>query len=162
MGSEVDKPLTAAQRAAAALEAGGAKTDEIADACGVGTQTIRSWRKNPLYSVALDEFGRKASEDLQPIVNAVRSDLGHALITAIKELVRNVQSPDEKISNEAASIIMRHADLVLGKKSGGGEEGKPAAAAQSVVKVTISPDAVKEGSPFHVEEDVEDAEVVEE
>lgn len=168
-----EKALRPEQRAAAALEAAGRNTEEIAAALGVAKGTITSWRKEPLYSVALDEIGRKSNEELAPIVNQIKVALVDGISKAIETLVENLEATDEEgrplysVRQAAASSLKSEIALFLRPEgSKGGEGDRPQAAAQSVVKVEISPDMVREGSPFHVidadseEETVPDAEVV--
>jgi len=165
-GEDVSKQLSPAQRGAVALEVAGRKTDEIAETLDVSAGTLRKWRKLPLYQVALDEQGRRASEALQPIITEVHNELAQGVREAFKTLVRNMDSDDEKISNDAAIALAKYADFLIEKpgRRGGDGDGGGAAAAQAVVKVSISEDVAREGSPFHVDAEdveVEDAEVVE-
>ena len=161
------KALSPAQRGAAALEVSGANTAEIARSLGVATGTISSWRKEPLYSVAIDELGRRSADDLQPIVNRIRNELAQGLLVAIKGLLDNMEAINEdghplySVRQAAFATMLSHADLVAAKPGGG--EGGSQAAAQAEVRVTISDAALGDASPFHVESDAEvvDAEVVE-
>ncbi len=135
------RPLTAQQRIAAFLEAGGRTRREITEVVDVSEKTISRWRSRDDYQALIVEFQSKEVERISRGIDLAylgRLEGGSAARTALRDLLTS-ESPSVVL--EAATQLLNDETVVLAmaaKREAAESSSGAAAMAGAVIKVVIS------------------------
>lgn len=150
--------LVPVQRQGAVLEAAGYSRDAIARVLDVKPATVSGWRKSDAYLVAVDEYGRRAADEIGPIVSRMKAEVVDAAFSAIKMLREAIEATDAEgypkwgIRVQAANAIHSYLRTIAGAADA--QEGGGSASATLIVKIDGQGNVVGQPRPEEVEAEV--------
>lgn len=148
MGEElatVTKDMTLQQQQSAVLDASGFDAPQIASVLNVHQKTVQGWRRDAAYKKAVEVFEARQIAELEPIVNAIRVELGAVIVKSIRKIDEALDAqtkdgrPNWNVQLRAAIEALGNVRIVatppnLPDEDGGEGERQPASA---VIKIEL-------------------------
>lgn len=105
-GTEMCKPLTERQKAAAELLGRGCTWKEASEAAGVAEVTISLWKKNPAFVDLIQQSEKAFYQSKVKTIDEVMNGLENRAVTVLEDMLRE-DKPDA-IKLRAIQLILNH------------------------------------------------------